>query len=373
MGIREIIEELDAKSWTELEQASNLYIEKYKVSVGFFEKMLGDKIPSLRSFLADSFILLCSVYGIIEDSEYKFYAEYMSKIGSEVKSLEYCKNYHNAMNEDNIKSLASTIRTMGGIDDSFLDTYKRMAACIFLMNTYDDEEINFIEEIDNGVDVSSNTESVGQSSVSSNTISNNSTEPVKLERMGANLTSDENYSYLNVGVEIRNPNKTKCAKNVEVKIIVKDANNRILETNTYTIDYIDSNKLFCYGAEFYIERGSPANYTVQINCDEYVDSPADSTFANGIEVSHFNVEKSNWGDSRIFTGNIENKYNKKLDIDLFFVFYDADNNIVGGCRTSKWGMYGNSEDGFEISLDAYPQNTNTVTAHAAFNFMDLMD
>lgn len=196
------------------------------------------------------------------------------------------------------------------------------------------------------------------------------TENVEVVTYKGNITNKDGTWYFTIGAEIKNPNKAHCARNVNVRVMVKDNSGRILETSENTIDYIDSNATFYYGDEFSIDRGSPANFTIQANCDDFVGAPEDSTFAQGIKCSHYNVSTTRWGDIE-FTGNVHNNYNKKLYVELYFVFYDGAGKITSGTNT-RVSLYGNSDDGFETYLRTNVTREN-VRCSASFDFMELLD
>lgn len=228
---------------------------------------------------------------------------------------------------------------------------------------------NFIERFfNNGEGIDASASSIG-GNASSSGISSSSAQPVSIVKKGFSLSKDDYNTYLSVGAEIKNPNVDKCASDVTIRVIVKDKSGRILDSREDTIQYIDSNSVFYYGAELRFSSGTPDSYQITVNCDEYVPSPANSTIARGISCSHYNLEKARWGNSTTFTGNVSNNYNKRLFTDLYFVFYNGAGEIVGGARTSE-SLFGQSEDTFSIYLNT-TADRKTVRFSPSFDFMSL--
>ena len=372
MTVNEIVKSLEGKTKKQITALLDSYLDKYKATMDKIFTLTPN--PEFAETFTYGFIYMCAVDGSINDKEYDLYKYCVTKLGYTPKDKAYCQAFlggNPTVMQSLGKQIVDTVKTINNIDNSFVETYANLAACIFNSNgVIEARELDYLKSL---FDEDTNNASGSSSISSSSSLGNDSAKDVVLKRMGATFTSDDKCSYLNIGVEISNPNLSKCARHVQVKVIVRDSNSRILETNTDVIDYIDSNSLFYYGVEINIYRGSPANYEVQVHCDDFVNAPENSTFSSGIVLSHYNVDKSSWSDRRTFTGNVKNNYRKKLNVDLYFVFYDKSNNIVGGCNTSVWNLYGNSEDCFEIDLDAYPNEAANVIGNASFDFMDLVD
>jgi hypothetical protein len=316
-------------------------------------------------------MVLCAAIaadGDVGDSEYELYTELCNSIDLPARPMSALLEY--AQNSDSVVEMFSGIvvklkpifNNLGQAEA--FDNFAFGVACIL----FDDDSVEgseldllkcFVDDAGN-----SSASSSGKSFASSKTLD------VKLVEYQATFTRDDDGYYFSVGAELKNPNVEHCARNVHVKVMVKDSSGRILETSENTIDYIDSNATFYYGDEFYIDRGVPSNYTVQVNCDEFVSAPANSNFASGISCSHYNVSTNRWGTTE-FTGNVHNGYNKKLWVELYFVFYDASGKITGGTNT-RLTMYGNSDDSFDTRLNTAGKR-DKVRCSPSFDFMDLVD
>ena len=328
------------------------------------------------------------VDGRVDKAEYEMAVKFFEAFKVQVLELSQFRQVAETMSSrENIESLLSTVKyflsdgIMGADTEVFQKKYIEFVACVILFNeSIDSKEIEFLKRFcDMCNDISNNNynsaSSIGNSGNDysfENSISTVEDLDVEIVRHNAVLTKDDDEYYLSVGVELKNPNVSRIANNVNVRIIIKDVSGRILETSEKRIDNIDSNSMFYYGDEICIRSGRPANYTVQVNTDEFVDGPANSTFAQGITFSHYNLDRSGRNYTE-FSCNVHNGYNVKLSVTSYFVFYDANNNIVGGCNGYLWNsLYPNSEDVFSQSLYTVA-NRSTVRASASFDFYDLMD
>lgn len=304
--------------------------------------------------------------GELDRSEYNVYTKLCDAINAEAKSYVQCQGF--SENSSEFVSLFEELsESMSGafIAEHQRENYDKFIVALACLLS-DDGEI----EGDELRLLSFFVEEDSSSYIGSSSLSSSRTKDVELVTYGANMTRNDDRYYFTIGAELKNPNIEHCARNVSVKVMVKDASGRILETNEDIIDYIDSNATFYYGNEFSVDRGRPENYTVQVNCDDFVKSPANSTFADGITCSHYNVDTTRWGDTE-FTGNVHNGYDRKLWVRLYFAFYNASGEITGGAFTSS-SLYGNSDDGFDVLLSTNIDR-DKVRCSPTFDFMNLMD
>lgn len=308
--------------------------------------------------------------GDVGDSEYELYTGLCDSLDLPPRAMKDLQEY--ADHPDQVVEIFTGL--VGKLKPVFnnlgqaeaFDNFAFGVACIvFDDDSAEDGELDLLKCF---VDGAGNSSASG--SASSNFASTNSHENIKLVDYEASFSRDDDRYYFTIGAELKNPNLEYCARNVNVKVIVMDSSGRILETSENTIDYIDSNATFYYGDEFSIDRGVPANYRVQVNCDEFVSAPANSTFADGITCSHYNVSTNRWGSTE-FTGNVHNGYNKKLYVDLYFVFTNSSGKITGGTNT-RVTLYGNSDDAFDVYLNTQVKR-DKVRCSPTFDFMDLVD
>ena len=365
MTINELVGALDgAGKEARLGLASKYLKEFLECGEQLNEQMGGD--INFYDLTANIFACGLAADGKLTQDEYHSYVALCDSIGATARDYSTCQNFASAPTQ----AVDMFAKPISGIKDIFNQVFDEeifqnlgVALACFLM---DDGQIKGEERRLLGFFFDDN----GDSAVSESSFSSSSTEDVKIVTYQGDISRKNDRYYFTIGAEIKNPNPEHCARNVSVKVIVKDSSGRILESSENTIDYIDSNATFYYGDEFSIDRGAPANYSIQVNCDDFVGAPENSTFASGITCSHYNLKTDSWGDIE-FTGNVHNGYNKKLYIELYFVFYDKAGKITGGTNT-RVNLYGNSDDGFNTYLNTNIAREN-VRCSAAFDFMELMD
>ena len=350
------------------EQLINKASELLREVSAFFDE--ANKIVKGKKFDLDfiELILVCAIAsdGEMDRDEYSAYEELCQCVGVKSRSYSDCLNFINTGVDavDVIKDFPQILRGLFETAER-MDVFEKLtiAVACLLMNdgNIEGKELDMLQLFINDGSTSG---------VESSSLSSSQTKKIQIVKFDGTMTRDDDKYYISVGAELKNENVAHCARNVNVKIIVKDSSGRILETSENRIDYIDSNAVFYFGDEFYVDRGTPANYSIQVNCDDFVKAPANSTFSDGITCSHYNLRNDSWGDTE-FTGNVHNAYDKKLYVDLYFVFYDSDGDIVGGTNTYV-SLYGNSDDVFSSWL-----HTNTerdkVRCSPTFDFTDVVD
>lgn len=319
-----------------------------------------------RNVLSMIFSAAITANGELGVNQYAMYRVICDNNNIEAKEYEDCQEIlpNASAYIDNFQNIGNGLRNVFaniGQSEAFDDLCVVIASLMIYGGSLEGEEIRLLSYFVG--------EEVATGNFSSPQVS--STQDVKLVDYAATFTRKDDCYHFTIGAELKNPNTKHCAKSVRVKVIVKDAAGRILESSENTIEYIDSNATFYYGDEFRIDRGTPANYSVQVNCDEFVSAPENSTFANGIACSHYNLNTNRWGSIE-FTGNVRNGYNKKLWTTLYFTFYNSAGKITGGANSRTLVLYGNAEDVFEIYLDT-SISRDKVRCSPAFDFMDLVD
>lgn len=333
---------------------------------------------TLLQLLGCSVMLATNTDGEIGLDEYTLAKKIFTKLNIECYEHEKFKLFVAALEEqEGLSDAPATVCKIFSLiaedGERAKELFVELFSAVALYNgKLDDSEVAFIHKV---VGETAPTQSKPKTSPSrptsatTSSFSTNSPKNIEIIKHNASLTRDDDCYYLSVGAELKNPNISKVAQNVEVRIIVKDSSGRILETDRTTIECIDSNATFYFGTECYISRGTPANYTIQVISENFVNSPSNSTYASGITASHYNVSQDRW--STTFTANVHNGYNRRLYVSMFFVFYDDAGNITGGANTYIGTMYSNSDDNAEIYLRTVA-NRSRVRASASFDFRDLM-
>lgn len=321
--------------------------------------------------LAETFLSLSlTADGCINHSKYDLYVEMCDAIDAESRTYDFCETLLSSRYQTigSFEQMSGPVKNIYGAFNQrqALNKFVLATACLISNNDeFSEYGLRLLRCFIDDNDDSFNTVSSGNQ----RNMSSSEPEDVQLIKHNAVMARDDNDYVLSVGAELKNPNKNRCARNVRVKIIVKDNAGRILATSENTIEHIDSNAIFYYGDEFSIDRGIPANYTINVNCDGFVGAPENSTFADGITCSHYNLSKDRW-DRTIFSGNVHNAYSQRLWTTLFFVFYDSAGNITGGTNTTVT-LYGNSDDVFECRLDTTAQR-DKVFFSPGFDFTDVV-
>lgn len=200
----------------------------------------------------------------------------------------------------------------------------------------------------------------------------NNDEPdiVIIQSSGGSTSFHNGKYYVSFGAVLRNPKKTLYARNVHVEITIKDASESIIASSQRTIEYIDPDALFFFGDEFAVDRGEPSNFEVTASCSEFVDAPENSRFSDGISCFNYELSKGDFGE-RVFFGNVQNGYSKKLRATLFFVFYDSTGKITGGTNTTIT-LNDKATERFECYISC-SFNIDKVCFSPGYDFMKLID
>ena len=380
MDVNKLLDSVEALSKEELTSKALEDVKVFIDGINNYDKDVGlnlDSTDFVNSSVKFFLIMVAGVDGRIDQSEYELLHKVYDVAGVEDLDIDTVRNILNMLNNapEICERTFSTLMSLVKIVDDTHDTdicgaVLEMVACFFAYNgSIDSAEVNLLNKLNSHAETGY-VDDTEHSAGGTGNVSASSDKKLEILNHDATLSSDDGIYYLSVGAEIQNPNAKRIAQEICVKIIVKDSSGRIIETAEEWIKHIDSNSIFFFGKEIRIDNGKPDNYSIQVNCEEFVDGPENSTFAKGIECSHYNVSKDRWGDT-LFTGNVHNNNNQTLNLELFFVFYDDSGKIVGGCNTYIGNIFGNSDDGISVTLNTYA-NRSKVSASPSFNFYDLV-
>lgn len=375
MTISEIKRQLEGLTKAQREQKAIAAIEAFTNEVEPVLKIYaqyGIDVQSLRdipSLFFGGAIAMHESFGL---SEYNTYSRFCASAKLSARPYGECQGLHTGASH--MLNLATT--TVDSMKDIYgragkQDVFEKLAfpiACLMYGdNGFTDNGIQYLSLFANN--------DIGGGVVNGKFghVAVNKPQDVELVQHNATITQTDGGYYFSVGAELKNPNKAYTAQDVNIRIIVKDARGKILATNDNMLLFIDSNATAYYGEELWIDRGTPSSYTVQVNTENYIPSsdPEDNVaLANAISCSNYSVDTNSWG-STVFSGEVRNRINKKLHVDLYFVFFDSAQRITGGTNTTMW-LYGNSTDAFEIYLRTKAQR-QSVRFTPSFDFTDMLD
>ena len=393
MNIDDFLDKVEGKDKAELLQIIKSDLDCLLEVAEYIESASNGEITKDDMFKADGvfgyFISLASfIDGRIDTGEYEFAKELFSYLGYELSDIGDVREL--AQNLTQAGYLEDTIKINVGwckfAEDSegALNAILELCSCIFACNgAIDSKEVEFLntmiyyyeneDEDEDGDDETEEYDASMEMVLDSSEDSYVEREPDRqpiLSKHNGIVTRNDDYYYLSIGAEIINPNMSRVACNTAVKIIVKDNNGRIVKSYNDTIYCIDSNGIFYYGVEMYIDNGVPSNYQIQLCTDSFVNGPECSTIAKGITFSHYSTNTDRWGTTT-FTSNVHNSYEKKLRINAYFVFYDKAGNISGGTQGWVGEVFPNSDDNIETCLRTSAERS-VVKASADFDFFELL-
>lgn len=306
----------------------------------------------------------------VDSEEYNLYIKLLDKFGIEKRTLDELRETARTQQQllvDTISSVYGVLPTMGGIIDEEIEPLyiEVLVGAISANGSIDSAEYQAMLKV-----ISAGDTSTESSATPINNLSRDDASPLTVSEMGATSTvrSDGSY-YFSVGATIKNPNKKHLALDSVIKVIVMDANGKVLNTSNETIQYIDVDSVFCYGEEFYISNGHPNNYKVLVEADEFMHMDNGNQIMDGITISNYNLSKDRW-NSLTLTGNITNRYKKRISwLTVYTVFRDSDRTIVGGTNFHVHDLFSGSVDGFDTTLNI-TADISTIKASVDFDVRD---
>jgi hypothetical protein len=175
-------------------------------------------------------------------------------------------------------------------------------------------------------------------------------KPLVVARKGAKLSGSRDDGYcLSVGAIIHNPNNATAGK-ITIKLTIFDEDGGVLDSENEKAYYIEPNGYLNFGGEYEISDGEPTKFKIEAFADEYYDDVNinDQSFVG----SNYRMGPTGFGSYKL-SGIITSHYPEKADsIKFYFVFLDADEQVVGGTHCDVNDLYPESDTAFDTRIRA---------------------
>jgi len=310
--------------------------------------------------------------GEIDDKEYKFYKDCANLIGVPSDSIFSKESIMQIDAEKRAKILDSLIALTDSLSSLSGPEAKESLFRIILAGFSSNGVISSKEEVLLNRFYKIEAKTVGENNNVNNDEeqTNGEFQKITLKNFGWSYKQSDDYYYISLGAELLNSNPKAIAIGTIVKVICYDKNNNILGSTKETIEYIDPNTIFNFGVELRIESNTkPDTVKLLLQAEKFESVEANTKVMSGVTLSRF---KMGSGSYPSFTGQIESKYNKKIDyLTCYVVFRNASNEILGGANFTHSDLFPKSEDGFDTNLNYVPSNTKTVDHSVDFDLRDL--
>lgn len=169
------------------------------------------------------------------------------------------------------------------------------------------------------------------------------------------------------GVAVKNPNKGKVASFPTIKVVARNADNKILFSDEFTcsLDYIYYGETLYCGGNYGEQTEKPAKIEYKASIKEWenessVNYPRNTDF----EIKNIAEQKDN--NTTIFTGEIYNNSSTNIHAAHIVTILKKDGKIVGGSMDYSDNLKANDSDTFQIYIMNPPEyDTYEITAHVS--------
>lgn len=259
------------------------------------------------------------------------------------------------------------------LDESYYELYKAktnkmkmnelfiryVCALLSANGTIEEAETELVEGFINGTFVNDLVESSDSSDAA---IDEPAEEiPPSVIKVGGSLYSDEYNKYFSVGAEILIEGSDAC--NLDVRVQLLDSSGFILESFDENISYVKRGT-FRFGKEYYIHC-NPTNFKVIVGATERgtleEDYVPDNIFkCTGMRFTRNGDYYNTYYDLACMVENIGLRYNSPT-AEVYVVFYDAADNIVGGACLNGESLYYGQPDRYDTRIDCVSVVNKTHT------------
>lgn len=173
---------------------------------------------------------------------------------------------------------------------------------------------------------------------------------LSIKFLGASWYRSGNYIYQSYSAEVTNNHPTKAAQFGQVTVTLKDADGKIIKSDTTYIGTIAAGDTIRYSDIIMFQGGEPSTISLSVSTADY--SFVDNS--NAIPSSKLSVSNINYisGDyySRI-TGEVHNSSSKDSSMTRVSVIFMKDGKVVGGTFDYVFNLNHGTSTSFEILVN----------------------
>lgn len=168
--------------------------------------------------------------------------------------------------------------------------------------------------------------------------------------LGAGWYRSGSYIHQSYVIDVKNSNTSKAAEFTEVTITAKDADGKIVKTDTSYAGTIAAGDTIRYAGELLFQGGEPATISASVSTPSYgyIDNSS-AIYSSELKVS--NVSYINGQYYSRVTGEITNTSNKNCSAARVSVIFEKDGKIIGGTYSYVNNINANSKVPFEVSIN----------------------
>ncbi len=195
--------------------------------------------------------------------------------------------------------------------------------------------------------------------------------PIRVRALGGTAGKREGEGYaLSLGIDLENPNPDRMAYDIELDVVLKDREGRVITTVKDRIRSIDPATVYHYGVTRRIRGAATASISASAKADMHL--KLSTPIMKHIRLESFRQVKQE-GITTV-RGDLCSGYDKPLSsLTLHYQFLSADNKILGG--GSEWladGLAANGAISFESTLPLAVKNATKVVYSLDFDAMELI-
>ena len=195
--------------------------------------------------------------------------------------------------------------------------------------------------------------------------------PIRVRALGGTAGKREGESYaLSLGIDLENPNPDRMAYDVELDVVLKDREGRVITTVKDRIRSIDPATVYHYGVTRRIRGAATASISASAKADMHL--KLSTPIMKHIRLESFRQVKQE--DCTTVRGDLCSAYDKPISsLTFHYQFLSADNKILGG--GSEWladGLAANGSLAFESTLPLVVKNATKVVYSLDFDAMELI-
>lgn len=169
------------------------------------------------------------------------------------------------------------------------------------------------------------------------------------------------------GVAVQNQNKGKVASFPTVKVVARDANDKILFSDEFTcsFDYIYYGETLYCGGYYGQQTEKPAKVEYKTIVSQWENEAAVS-YPKNTDFQIKNVSEKKDGDTITYTGEIHNNSSTDIHAAHIVTIFKKNGKIVGGNMSYSNKLSANDSDTFQDYISNAPDyDTYEITAHVS--------
>lgn len=165
--------------------------------------------------------------------------------------------------------------------------------------------------------------------------------PLKVRALGGSAGKREQDTYyLSLGLDIENPNLDRLARNIQLDIVLKDKEGKVITTIGDKLESLDPGAIYHYGVTRKIRGNAVASFSATAKAASHI--KLQTPIMKHVTLSELRLRKN--GEGMHFSGSMTGKYDVPLrSMTLHYQFLSAQNKILGG--GSEWVLDGLESNG----------------------------